>query len=148
MSGALRFLEHLAFQQLLSTLTRALTTVSRRLLHAFIILIVIIIGFAYIGYFIMSYHIAQFFDLYESFSYMFNIAWGIEKLNVQAVVRAGSVGIMFNLMVKVFIVAIVLRMVLAIVIASYKDIQKKDDSEVRGIDGDLMMIIYLGLRWN
>ena len=78
---------------------------------------------------------------------MFNIAWSVEKLNIQAVNRAGSVGILFNLMVKVFIVSIVLRMVLAIVIASYKDIQKKDSSEVRGIDGDLVMITSLGFRY-
>ena len=75
-----------------------------------------------------------------------NIAWAIEKLNVQQAQSVGSIGIMFNLLIKVLILAIILRMVLAIIIASYKDIQRKDDPSVRGIDGDVVMIGYLAPR--
>lgn len=77
---------------------------------------------------------------------MYNVAWAVEKLNIQAIQNLGSVAILFNLLVKVLIVSIVLRMVLAIVIASYKDIQRKDNPEVRGIDGDLLMVGHLVTR--
>lgn len=141
--GALRFLEHLAFQQLLSTLTRALKSVAKRLIHAFMILFVILVGFALVGHFVMAMQIPQFFYLDESLVYMFNIAWSVEKINIQALAGAGTIGVVYNIAIKIIIVAIVLRMVLAILIASYKDIQRKDNSEVRGVDGDLVMMAYM-----
>ena len=56
----------------------------------------------------------------------------------------GSVGTSFALAMKVLVVGIALKMLLALIIDAYKQLQKEDSNDIRGVLDDFKILYYIG----
>jgi len=139
--GAIRFLEYLIFQTLLSALTTAIAVIGRSLVHAFAVILIMVMSFAFVGHLVLGYQVQDFQYLNLSIEYMLNLAWAVVVILPTGPDMMGTPGRTWLFLFKVLIVMIVMRMLLAIIITGYKDIQKKHTSETRGIDGDVAVLL-------
>ena len=144
--GAFRFLQHMVFQRLLNTLTQAMIKTRWQLLHTFLILVIVLMGFSYTGHLVLSRQVADFRGYTDSFRYTVELAFRAQTLNYVAMKNIGSVGTSYALLMKVLVVGVALKMLLALIIAAYKQLQKEDTNEIRGVWQDMKVLFYLGIN--
>ena len=101
-------------------------------------------GFAYTGHLILSRQVPQFRGNNESWKYTIELAFRAQTLNYVAMKNIGSVGTSFALAMKVLVVGIALKMLLALIIDAYKQLQKEDSNDIRGVLDDFKILYYIG----
>lgn len=142
--GAFRFLQHLHFQKLLNTLTSAISSARNQMLHTFIILAVVLMGFTYTGHILLSTQVPQYRGNSDSWRFTVNLAFGKATLAFPAMQNIGFLGQTFALAIKILVIGIAVKMVTALVITAYKDLQKENTDKTRGLNNDFKMMCYLG----
>ena len=70
-------------------------------------------------------------------------AFRTQKLRTSDLESAGVDGIIFQLLVTIVLAGIAAKVVTALVITGYKDLQKQHKPTMRGIDGDLKLLACL-----
>jgi hypothetical protein len=141
--ATMRLLQYLNFQHYLNTMTESFQSVANDLFHTMILLMIVIIGFAMAGYFAMAQHNAENRSIALSISHTTQIALGIAAPNRIAMNAVGVFGMIYVVLLKVMVVLIAFKALLAIIIVAYKATLKSHNDALRSIVGDVKLMIYV-----
>jgi len=143
---AIRLLHHMEFQDSFRNITEALTKSLHKLINSFVVLLVFCLGFAFCGHMVMT-SIKEFDSLGSSILYVFHLSFSIEKLAVEQVRMEGPAGQLFLMMYIVIVFSTVAKIVLAIVLEAFKELNKRKEGKSVWNDFKLMGTLLCHDSW-
>lgn len=101
-------------------------------------------GFTYTGHILLSTQVPDYRGNSDSWRYTVNLAFGRATVVFVAMQNIGLLGQTFALAIKILVIGIAVKMVTALVITAYKDLQKENTDKTRGLNDDFKMMCDLG----
>jgi len=119
--------------------------VANEFIHMFLLLFLCTFGFAMAGHYILAQVDPALRTIPLAFEHTLYATTGIAKLSIHEAQSEGFCGILYLLVLRVGMMIVVWKAVLAIVITAYKATQKAHDVYLRTIMMDIHLLLFM---WN
>merc|ERR1719183_3196150 len=135
-----RILEHVDFQPKMNATTATFRGIFSDLAHFFFVLFVVVTGFAFMGFLLLGAQVRSFLHFSEAMYKTWQMVFGTFKLkDAELAYVEPVVAEAFTFIFKIIVIVLLLKMVLAIIFESYKNVKKKT-ADADGVQDDFALI--------